>query len=192
MATFVAALYAAAASAGGAAAAGGAGAAVAGSVGAFTSASAASTGLFGLSLSQTIFAGASAVSALGSIAAGAAQSRALKEQASGVRIQASEERERGAERARRSAMELERLVGAQTAAYAASGIDISAGSPSTVRERTVREGEREIDITRRNAEMAALQRQRQARGLMRDASAARFGGLSSAVGTIGGAARVLM
>lgn len=176
MATFIATLFTAST---GAAAAGGA-------------AAAATPGLFGLTLGQTIFAGASAFSALSSIAAGAAQSRELERQASFARIQASEEEERGAEQARRSALELKRLLGAQSAIYAASGVDISAGSPATVRERTIQEGEREIDITRRNAKLAAIARRRQARGLLSEASAARFGGFTQAVGTIGDAARVLL
>jgi len=137
----------------------------AGGAGAAAGASAAAAGSGVVTLSQVLSAG----SALAAIGQGVAASRAAKDQAAFARTQGLQEQAQGAAQARDLAREYAELTGEQKVIQLANGLDIGVGTPVNVAESTKRLAERNLDVTRQNADNRAAMSRLRARGLMSEA-----------------------
>lgn len=151
----------------------GAGAA-SGAAAAGATAATASSGV--VTLSQVLSAG----SALAAIGQGVAASRAAKDQAAFARAQGLQEQAQGAAQARDLAREYAELTGEQKVIQLANGLDIGVGTPVNVAESTKRLAERNLDVTRSNADNRAAMSRLRARGLMSEARSSMLGGFGRA------------
>lgn len=134
---------------------------------------------------------ATAVSVLQQMQAGDMQAQQYEVQAMGARNEAIGEQAAGASRSAKLRAELMRTLGENDVAFAASGIDISAGEAATRASRTrdTAWGEISIDRASTDARVAGLRGREVAFRQM--ASGTRRGALLQAVGTgLQGAARV--
>lgn len=139
-----------------------------------TGATAATGGLFGssswLSLLQG---GASALSVVSGLAAGEEKSASLEASARDAELQASQERLAGEQRQsslRRAAAD---QMAERDAAYAASGIDLSFGTPQIAKEQDIADSSRALGIEQSNTEMMVARRQEQATEYRRASRSAR-------------------
>lgn len=139
-------------------------------------AGAAAAGSGVVTLSQVLSAG----SALAAIGQGVAASRAAKDQAAFARSQAIQEEAQGAARARDLAREYAELTGEQKVIQLANGLDIGVGTPVNVAESTRRLAERNLDVTRQNADNRAAMSRLRARGLMSEARSSMLRGFGRA------------
>lgn len=106
---------------------------------------------------------------------------------------------RGKLEERRRRLVTDRVAGAQTAAFAASGVQVSTGSPLDVILSTVEQGELNAQIVRANAEREALGftieaqnlRSSASLSLLRGREARKAGLLGAGSSLLGGAADVL-
>src|SRR5690606_32559295 len=119
----------------------------------------------------------------GQIGAANAEAEALRREAENREIQAKETLRRARINAEAARREGERLMGAQTAGYAASGVDIGTGSPLLTMQNTAfiisEDVNRINDEARREAEMI----RRGAASLWSQAGDVRRAGALGAVGT---------
>jgi hypothetical protein len=122
----------------------------------------------------------SAGSALAAIGQGVAASRAAKDQAAFARAQGLQEQAQGAAQARDLAREYAELTGEQKVIQLANGLDIGVGTPVNVAESTKRLAERNLDVTRSNADNRAAMSRLRARGLMSEARSSMLGGFGRA------------
>ncbi len=153
----------------------GAGAAGAGaSAAAGAGAAAAGSGV--VTLSQMLSAG----SALAAIGQGVAASRAAKDQAAFARVQGLQEQAQGAAQSRDLAREYAELTGEQKVIQLANGLDIGIGTPVNVAESTKRLAERNLDVTRSNADNRAAMSRLRSRGLMSEARSSMLAGFGRA------------
>jgi len=148
----------------------------AGGAGAAAGASAAAAGSGVVTLSQVLSAG----SALAAIGQGVAASRAAKDQAAFARTQGLQEQAQGAAQARDLAREYAELTGEQKVIQLANGLDIGIGTPVNVAESTKRLAERNLDVTRSNADNRAAMSRLRARGLMSEARSSMLAGFGRA------------
>ena len=129
-----------------------------------------------------------AVSAMGSLAAGAAQRRQYEEQARQARIRGRSEaiayKQKGADALRN----LNETLAAITARAAAGGVDPTSGSARTIAEFAQGEGVRESNIAADNALMALGQASAQAYNYRQAGHAAQLTSFVQAAGTMGQAA----
>lgn len=129
-----------------------------------------------VTLSQVLSAG----SALAAIGQGVAASRAAKDQAAFARAQAVQEQAQGAAQSRDLAREYAELTGEQKVIQLANGLDIGVGTPVNVAESTKRLAERNLDVTRQNADNRAAMSRLRARGLMSEARSSMLAGFGRA------------
>ena len=142
--------------------------------GAATGAAATSAGLFGssswLSLLQG---GASALSVFSGLAAGEEKSQSLNAAARDADFQASQERIAGEQRQsslRRAAAD---QMAERDAAYAASGVDLSFGTPQIAKAQDIEDASRALGIDQSNTEATVARRQEQAAEYRRASKSAR-------------------
>lgn len=143
----------------------------------FSGAGAAAAGSGAVTMSQVLSAG----SALAAIGQGMAASRAAKDQAAFARAQAAQEQAQGAAQARDLAREYAELTGEQKVIQLANGLDIGVGTPVNVAESTKRLAERNLNVTRQNADNRAAMSRLRARGLMSEARSSMLAGFGNAV-----------
>jgi hypothetical protein len=121
------------------------------------------------------------VSAVGSMASGAAQANAANAQAAAYDRQAAAERIQANYNADRQRDKSIKLISSQRAAFGASGVDMSSGSPLDVIADTTRETELDVSAIRWNGEIKAQNFEMQAGASRAKASAAQTGGLFGAI-----------
>lgn len=148
------------------------------------------TAAAGLSFSSILGIVGSAVSAVGSIAAGNAQAQAYKMQATSSLIEGNQ---RALEYRRQGNQVLQKILETQAsvaARGAAGGIDPYSGSAGALSEYALAKGTDEFIYAQDNAQMAILGGQANAAGYRSAASSARSMGLINAAGSlIGGIAK---
>ena len=131
-------------------------------------------GLFGSSSWLTLLqGGASALSVVSQLSAGAEKSDSLKAAALDQERQIGMDRMAGEQRQasiRRAAAD---QVAERDAAFAASGIDLSFGTPQLARAQDIGDAQRALGIDQGNTEMLVAQRQTQANEYRRAARSAR-------------------
>lgn len=140
----------------------------------------------GLSLSGILGLVGTAVSAIGSIAAGQAQAQAYKMQAMSSLIEGNQ---RALEFRRQGNQVLNKILETQAsvaARGAAGGIDPFSGSAGALSEYALAKGTDEFIFAQENAQMAILSGQANAAGYQSAASSARTMGLLNAVGSVAG------
>ncbi len=163
------------------------------SAGAATAVGAAASGVGGLlatnvigsiSIGQILSGAFSAFSALSSISEGRADAALFESQALQADFAARAEILKG----RADALDLKRALNLQLAnnlvAAGASGIT-SEGSVGAAQDSAQRQAELQLGLTRDEAEVRAGQRRQQARQFRLEASAAKRGGITKAIGTLG-------
>jgi len=151
--------------------------------GAGAGAAAAGTAAKGLTLGGTISTLStvlSAGSALAAIGQGVAASRQLKDQAAFAEVQGLQEKAQGAAAARDLAREYAELTGEQKVIQLANGLDIGVGTPVNVADSTKRLAERNLDVTRGNADNRAAMSRLRGRGLMSEARTSTMAGFGRA------------
>jgi hypothetical protein len=142
----------------------------------FGGASAAAAGSSAVTMSQVLSAG----SALAAIGQGVAASRTARDEAAFARAQAHQEKAQGAAQARDLAREYAALVGEQKTIQLANGLDIGVGTPVSVAQSTKSLADRNLSVTRDNANNRAAMARLRSRGLMSEARSSLLGGFGRA------------
>ncbi|MCH9730645.1 MAG: hypothetical protein K0U84_13390 [Actinomycetia bacterium] len=160
-----------------------------GAAGAMTAAAttAATGGLFGIggafSAMQTLSTVGGLFSMGSSLAAGNAAGSDYEAQAAWERVKAANTRVDQAREALQVREKTRRIQAQNAATFAARGLTLE-GSPETLFEEVSKQAERELDITRYNADQAVDSSRGQAAAFRAKASSARAGGRARAVGTL--------
>lgn len=159
-------------------------------------AGAAGGGLSGLlgtgSLLTSILGGTATVAGmLGAVQAGEEQARSLNAQAMDARTEQDIERIRGAERRDSLRRSLLQTLGERDVAAAASGVDLSFGTPSLAREEAERDAERAFSVDQSTEDFRVARLEERANEFTRSAKSARRAGRLKAFGLgVQGAAAV--
>jgi hypothetical protein len=151
-----------------------------------TAAGAASTagGLFssGSLFSTILQGGATVASVLGAVGAGNEQSRTLMAQAADARTEQDIEAIRGNERRDSLRRSLLQTLGERDVAAAASGVDLSFGTPAIARQEAQRDAESALTMDKSTEDFRVARLEERANEFTRSAKAARRGGLIRAIG----------
>lgn len=131
-------------------------------------------------LDDVLSGGATAFGALANIRAGQASAAAAETEARFETFRAGQEQTAGQQQANAIREKLLRTIAQNRAAAGASGITLDSGNVQTVINESIDAANRELDITRQNATMAAAARQSRADQLRLSAQAARSGGVGRA------------
>ena len=126
--------------------------------------------------------GLNVVSAGMAFEAGKLDAASIKASAAWSELQADQETLNAEEKAHLIRDNLLEVLSAQSVAYTTSGIDVSIGAPLTVAARSVGEGAQAVTDIKRTGRIRALSHRQQARQLMLDAEASKYGGKVKAVG----------
>ena len=106
-------------------------------------------------------------------------------------MQATDALARGETTASEAGTKTRELIGAQKAAYAAQGIDVTTGSAAEVQDQTQQIAQRDIQTIRLNALREAWGYKSQAKGMRMAGKYAYQGGVNNAIGTgLSGAGQV--
>lgn len=143
----------------------------------FSGAAASATAGAGVvTLSQVLSAG----SALAAIGQGVAARNRLAAEAEFAKAQEVQEKAEGAAQARDLAREYNELTGEQRVIQLANGLDIGVGTPVSVADSTKRFAERNLSVTRANADNRSAMARLRSRGLMSEARSAMMSGFGRA------------
>ena len=133
-----------------------------------------------VTLDEIFAGGATAFGALSNIRAGQASAAALETEARFETFRAGQEQTKGQQEQNAIREKLLRTLAQNRAAAGASGISLDSGSVETVMNESIAAANRELSITRQNADIAASSRSARADQLRLSASAARSGGVGRA------------
>ncbi|AGH15992.1 hypothetical protein DVVG_00006 [Dunaliella viridis virus SI2] len=122
-------------------------------------------------------------SALASIGQGAAEARALRDEAGQVATQNAQSAASDAQRRASLAEEYADLVAEQSAVQIANGLNPGVGTPASIRKATTQIAERNLSVSRENTRNRTATARLQQRSLLRRASTARMSGFLGAART---------
>lgn len=165
----------------------------AGAAGAAGTAATAGSSLFsGSSLLSVLQGTATALSVVGAIRAGQAQADAANAQARDADLQSQLEQNQGIERRNQLKRAMLENLGERDVAYAASGVDLSFGTPATARDQAVADANYQLSVDRETEEVRRQRLLGRAAGFRAQADEARSAGVIKALGAgIGGTADIL-
>lgn len=121
-------------------------------------------------------------SALMSIGQGIAANNQKKTEAAWARTEAEQELEKGAEQARDLSKEYAALRSEQDVIQLANGLDIGVGTPVNIAKSTARIAQRNLSKTRENARNRYRMARLRSRGLLAEGRASLLGGFGKAAG----------
>lgn len=149
------------------------------------------TGGLGSTVSSILAGGATVASVLNAQRAGEEKAWGLELQALDADTEGSLEAIRGTERRSSMKAALAEALGERDVAAAASGVDLSFGTPAIARERAIRDGERALAIDSGTEDFRVARLRERSVSLRRMAASARSGGLGRAAALgLEGAARI--
>jgi len=124
------------------------------------------------------------VSAMGELRAGQAQADALRSQAADTRLNITQEGIAGTERQDSLRRQLVSAIGERDTAYAASGVDLSFGTPVSARRQAIADADRAIVTDQNNVNLRQTQYRSRALSLEQMAADAASAGGIKALGSI--------
>jgi hypothetical protein len=131
--------------------------------------------------------GLGVLGAMGALRAGQAQADAYRSQAADTRLQVGQEDVNATLKETSMRKALIRSLGERDVAYAASGVDLSFGTPATARAAAIADASEAMSLERQNTDMRKSQLRAKADTYDALASDAEDAGLFKAIGSIGAA-----
>lgn len=124
------------------------------------------------------------VSAMGAIREGDARATALEQQAADARVDAQQASLEGLQQRSSLKRQLVQALGERDVAYAASGVDLSFGTPAAAREQQEVDAERALSLSDANADLKRNRLLERASSYMSQAGEARRAGSIKAAGSV--------
>lgn len=164
----------------------------AGAIGTALTGTAGALGLTGGTAASILSGGATVLSVLNANRAGEMKAEALRLQAADADLGAGLEAIQGTDRRNSLKAALTQAIGDRDVAAAASGVDLSFGTPAVARQQAIRDGERALSIDQNTEDFRIARLRERAAGYRAQASGARSAGLGSAAAlALEGGARML-
>lgn len=138
----------------------------------------------GSMLSSILQGTAGLVGAMGAVRAGQAQAEAYRMQAGDARIDARQEEIAGMQREDGLKRKLLASLGERDAATAASGVDLSFGTPVVARDQAMEDANRAVSMNQGETEMRRARLMARAASYQRMASEAESAGLTKGIGSL--------